>query len=65
MGPDIIYLRVPREAADIIARPFSIIFEKSWRLEDIPEEWEKANVNPVYKKGLKKGAGNCRPIDLS
>ena len=65
MGPDVIYPRVLRELADVIKRPLSIIFEKSWRLRDIPEDWEKANVTPIYKKGLKKDPGNYRTIQSS
>ncbi|GAB0176432.1 mitochondrial enolase superfamily member 1 [Grus japonensis] len=56
MSPDIIYPSV-RELADVIARPLSIIFEKSWRLGDVPEDWKKANVTPIYKK--------YRPISLT
>ena len=54
MGPDAIHPRVLREMADIIARPLSIIFEKSWRTGDVPEDWRKANVTPIYKKGLRE-----------
>ncbi|KAK4821781.1 hypothetical protein QYF61_002197 [Mycteria americana] len=65
MGPDNIHPRVLRELADVIVRLLSIIFDKSWTSGDIPEDWKKANVTPIYKKGLKKHPGNYRPISLT
>ncbi|GAB0176007.1 mitochondrial enolase superfamily member 1 [Grus japonensis] len=65
MSPDGMHPRVLRELADVIARLLSIIFERPWRTGEVPEDWRKANVTPVFKKGKKEDAGNYRPVSLT
>ncbi len=31
----------------------------------VPEAWRVANVTPIFKKGAKANAGNCRPVSLT
>jgi len=31
----------------------------------VPEDWRKANVTPVFKKGKKEDPGNYRPVSLT
>ncbi|KFV77161.1 hypothetical protein N308_00735, partial [Struthio camelus australis] len=65
MGPGGMHPRVWRELADVMARPLSIIFERSWRSGEGPEDWKKANVTPVFQKGKKEEPGNYRLVSLT
>ncbi|PKU36535.1 rna-directed dna polymerase from mobile element jockey- hypothetical protein [Limosa lapponica baueri] len=65
MGPDGMHPQVPRELAEVIAGLLSIIFERSWRTGEVPEDWRKANITPVFKKGKKEDPGNYRPVSLT
>jgi len=56
---------VLRELADVIAEPLSIIFERFWRTGEVPEDWRKANVIPIFKKGKKEDPGNYRLVSLN
>lgn len=59
------HLRVLRELAEVIARSLSIIFERSQRTEEVPEDWKRANVTPVFKQGKKEDQGNYKPVNLT
>ncbi|GAB0177485.1 mitochondrial enolase superfamily member 1 [Grus japonensis] len=65
MDPDGMHPQVLRELADVIARLLSITFEMSWKTEEVPEDWRKANVTLAFKKGKKEDPGNYRPVSLT
>jgi len=60
-GPDGMHSSVLRELADVIAEPLSIISESSWRIE-VPEDWRKTRVTPIFKKGKKEDPGNYKMV---
>ncbi|KFQ76508.1 hypothetical protein N335_02387, partial [Phaethon lepturus] len=65
MGPDEMYPRELREWADVVAKPLPMISEKSWQSGEVPGNWKKENIAPVYKKGQKEDPGNYRPVSLT
>jgi len=56
MGCDEMHPRVMRELEVEVAKPLSIVFEKSWQSGDVHSDWKRAN-NP-------KDLGNYRPVSL-
>ena len=63
-GPDGIPARLLKETADVIAPSLCQLFNMSIHSGTVPEECKMANIVPVYKKGDKEYAENCRPISL-
>ena len=48
-----------------IAGPLSHLYEKSMREGIVPEDWKKANVTPIFKKGSLADPGNYRLVSLT
>jgi len=57
MGPDDMHPTVLREMSDVDAKLLSILFEKSWLLDEIPNDWKKGNIISNLRKGERKTRG--------
>ena len=61
MGPDQIHPRVFKQHATAVVLILTVICNKSLHSGEGPEDWRKANVSPIFKKGKCYKAENYRP----
>ena len=64
-GPDNIPARVLKECASSVAPIFQKIYQKSVTTGILPQDWLKANVSPIFKKGDRSLPINYRPVSLT
>lgn len=43
----------------------SIVSGRSWKSEEVPGAYKKANVHALFQKGKKENAGNYKPVSLT
>ena len=58
-------ISVLKEMADVLAAPLTALFQNSLDKSEVPDDWRKARVTPLYKKGDKYLPSNYRPISLT
>jgi len=64
-GIDGIGPRLLQELEETVAVALGIIFRRSMERGEVPDDWRRANVTPIYKKGTKADPGNYRPVSLT
>ncbi|KAL8601399.1 hypothetical protein ACOMHN_042403 [Nucella lapillus] len=64
-GPDGINPLVLSKAADTLAHPVTILFRKSLEDGQVPQDWRKATVSPIFKKGSCLQPCNYRLVSLT
>ena len=64
-GPDEIHPKMLKELVGFISLPIAILLNRTMKEGVIPEDWKRAFVSAIYKKGSKSIAENYRPISLT
>ena len=64
-GPDMLYSNVLKELAEELSFPLWALFNQCMHEGYVPEDWRRANVTPIYKKGPKTDPCNYRPVSLT
>jgi hypothetical protein len=64
-GPDELHPRLLIELADLIALPVTLLFNMTMEHGTLPDDWRRAFVSPIFKKGSRHLPENYRPISLT
>ena len=63
-GADNIPARILKECFRELSHPLSTLFNMSFRLGVVPQEWKRANITPVFKSDNKNLVENYRSVSL-
>ena len=63
-GHDDISIRMLKLSQKSILKPLKLIFEICLQTRLFPDQWKKASVVPIHKKGDKQLIENYRPVSL-
>lgn len=63
-GPNGRHPRVLNELAEVITEPLAIIFEHSWRTDEVPEDWKRAHLEPSFKRETDGDPGNTHQLNF-
>ena len=64
-GPDGISPFLLKKCTEQVIYPLVLLFRKSLQEGQLPEQWKKASVVPIFKAGSKKSPSNYRPVSLT
>ena len=64
MGIDGVHPLILKNCASTLSEPLSLLFKKSLRTSELPQQWKSANVTPLFKKGSRSDPSNYRPVSL-
>jgi len=50
-------IQAARDHVRKVPNPQSVIFEKVWHSGEVPTDWKRGNIMPIFKKGKRKSLG--------
>jgi len=60
-----VHIKILSGLEDEVAKPLSNRFERSWWSGEVPTDWRKSNITPIFKKGKMEDPVNYRPVSLT
>ena len=63
-GSEDVHLVLLKKCAASVCKPLTLIFRESLRTGQVPKDWTRAKVTPIFKKGSRANPLNYRPVSL-